>query len=130
MIHEGYHRGFTKDSSSEVLYKGAGDGWGAGRGKVNNASNISVSSSNLNERVRPHGGAQSMNNNVWSYRNGVTYGTNNMQHQGTKFWAPVHQGRGQHAATAWKRSSATSFVPGRGRSRHDQHSSAEESGSH
>ncbi|XP_059430265.1 5'-3' exoribonuclease 3-like [Corylus avellana] len=128
MIHEGYHRGFTKDSSSEVLYKGAGDGWGAGRGKVNNASNISVSSSNLNERVRPHGGAQSMNNNVWSYRNGVTYGTNNMQRQGTKFWAPVHQGRGQHAATAWKRSSATSFVPGR--SRHDQHSSAEESGSH
>jgi hypothetical protein len=115
MIHEGYHKGFSADSSSEVLHKGAGDGWGGGRGKVNNTSNISVSSSNFYERVRPHGGAQPMNNtNVWLPRN-------NVQHQGIKYWAPPgHQGRGQHSATgsptsAWIRSSATSFVPGRGR---------------
>jgi hypothetical protein len=106
MIHEGYQRRFTTDSSCEVIHKGAGIGWGAGRGKVNDTSNTSKhfaelessvgkcqsslvgSSCNQNEQLRPHGGAQ--------------------------FRAPPsHQGRGQHGSTvsptsSWKHGSATS----------------------
>jgi hypothetical protein len=127
IMHEGYHKRFNTDSSSEVIYKGAGDGWGAGRGKVNTTSIITSSSfaqQNSNERVRPHGRAQSMNNNHWLPRNGV------------KFCALSYRGKGQHGATvsptySWKRSSAaTNFVQGRGRSRHVQHSSVEESGNY
>jgi hypothetical protein len=168
MIHEGYQSRFTTDSSSEVIYKGAGVGWGAGRGKVNDTSNINkhiesrervilpsssfaeqksslsswdarkcysslvTSSCDLNEQVKPHGGAQSMNNNIWPSRNGETSGTNNVLQQRLNFRDPSHQGRGQHGATvsptsSLKPSSATSSVQCRGRS---QHSSVEERGSH
>ncbi|XP_059430814.1 5'-3' exoribonuclease 3-like isoform X2 [Corylus avellana] len=170
--HEGYQRRFSTDSSCEVIHKGAGIGWGGGRGKVNDTSNTSkhiesrervilpsssfaqqkssvssldagkcygnlVSSScNLNEQLRPHGGAQSMNDNFWLSRNGVRYGTDNVQQQRIQFGSPpTHQGRGHHGSTvsptySWKHSSATSSVQGRGRSQHVQHSSVEESGSH
>ncbi|XP_059429545.1 5'-3' exoribonuclease 3-like isoform X2 [Corylus avellana] len=158
LIHEGYHRRFTTDSCSELVHKVGGIGWGAGRGKVNDTSNTSkhiesrervilpsssftqqkspvsswdagkcysslVSSScNLDEQLslRPHGGAQSRN----------------VQQQRIQFGAPPsHQGRGHHDTTvsptySWKHSSATSSVQGRGRSRHVQHPSVEESGSH
>jgi hypothetical protein len=172
MIHEGHQRRFTTDSSCEVIHKGAGIGWGGGRGKVNDTSNTSkhiesreriilpsssfaeqkssvsnwdggkcysslVSSScNLNEQLRPHGGAQSMNDNFWPSRNGVRYGTDNVQQQSIQFGSPpTHQGRGHHGSTvsptySWKHGSATSSVQGRGRSQHVQHSPVEESGSH
>ncbi|KAE8037370.1 hypothetical protein FH972_009962 [Carpinus fangiana] len=172
MIHEGHQRRFTTDSSCEVIHKGAGIGWGAGRGKVNDTSNTSkhiesiervilpsssfaeqkssvsnwdggkcysslVSSScNLNEQLRPHGGAQSMNDNFWPSRNGVRYGTDNVQQQSIQFESPpTHQGWGHHGSIvsptySWKHSSATSSMHGRGRSQHVQDSSVEESGSH
>ncbi|KAB1227063.1 5'-3' exoribonuclease 4 [Morella rubra] len=37
--YEGYGRRFTSDASSEVIYKGAGNGWGAGRGPGNTGLN-------------------------------------------------------------------------------------------
>ncbi|XP_062171227.1 5'-3' exoribonuclease 3-like isoform X2 [Alnus glutinosa] len=118
MIHEGYQSRFTTDSSSEVIYKGAGVGWGAGRGKVNDTSNINKHIESRERVILP--------------RNGETSGANNVRQQRINFRDPSHQGRGQHGATvsptsSWKHSSATSSVQGRGRSRH---SSVEESGSH
>ena len=38
--HEGYSRRFLSDTSSEVKHKNAGRGWGTGRGKINDSSNI------------------------------------------------------------------------------------------
>uniref|UniRef100_A0A2N9HEK2 Uncharacterized protein n=1 Tax=Fagus sylvatica TaxID=28930 RepID=A0A2N9HEK2_FAGSY len=38
--HEGYSRRFLSDTSSEVIHKNAGRGWGTGRGKINDSSNI------------------------------------------------------------------------------------------
>jgi hypothetical protein len=118
MIHESYQSRFTTDSSSEVIYKGAGVGWGGGRGKVNDTSNINK---HIESRER-----------VTLPRNGETSGTNNVRQQRINFRDPSQQGRGQHGATvsptsSLKHSSATSSVQGRGRSRH---SSVEESSSH
>jgi hypothetical protein len=77
-----------------------------------------------------------MNDNFWPSRNGVRYGTDNVQQQSIQFGSPpTHQGRGHHGSTvsptySWKHGSATSSVQGRGRSQHVQDSSVEESGSH
>jgi hypothetical protein len=112
MIHEGYLSKFTTDSSSKVIYKGAG------RGKVNDTSNINKHIESRERVILP--------------RNGETSGTKNVRQQRINFRDHSHEGRGQHGATVsptspWKHSFATSSVQGLGRS---PHSSVEESGSH
>jgi hypothetical protein len=119
-------------SSSFAEQKSSVSSWDAGQCY----SSLVSSSCNLNELLRPHGGAQSMNHNFGPSRDGVRYGTDNVQQQRIQFGSiPTHQGRGHHGSTvsptySWKHSSATSSVQGRGRSQHVQHSSVEESGSH
>ncbi|XP_062171229.1 5'-3' exoribonuclease 3-like [Alnus glutinosa] len=65
MIHEGYLSKFTTDSSSKVIYKGAG------RGKVNDTSNINKHIESRERVILP--------------RNGETSGTKNVRQQRINF---------------------------------------------
>jgi hypothetical protein len=151
MIHEGYQRRFTTDSSCEVIHKGAGIGWGGGRGKVNDTSNTSKHIGSIERVILPSSSFAKQESSVGKcHSNLVSSSCNqneqlrphggaqsrNAQQQSIQFGSPpTHQGRGHHGSTvsptySWKHSSATSSVQGSGRSQHVQDSSVEESGSH
>ena len=106
-------RSFSSNSSHEVEYKGAGVGWGSGRGKLDYNVNAvrdtrsqpfvdsfrQLRISESSQLPRPRGGAP-----FWLSQNGLTYESNNASYyqgslSGTR---PYGWGRGTSNANSWR----------------------------